>query len=194
MFKGFIKKLYDPTREHLYKNLMGIGIDCELAERGIAEEKLFNPWHRRSLGITWVHSESIIKYINIIKRDRGKHNPPAWWFYFAIPTKQIGLKIGNVEIKSRKHRTFPILGKIKSVSWEATDNAAKLAEQFTNDPQIQELPAKLGNIKITSLHGDFSGFCIEIYRGTNRWRIAPIDVGQWKALNRIAEGCLNLSD
>ena len=61
------------------------------------------------MGITWVHSESIIKYINIIKRDRGKHNPPAWWFYFAIPTKQIGLKIGNVEIKSRKHRTFPIL-------------------------------------------------------------------------------------
>lgn len=192
MFKNLVKKLQDPTRGNLYKNLMNIGINCELLERGAPEEKLFNPWYRRSLGVLRINSDSTIKYVNIIKMDGSKNNPPKWWFYFAVPGKQIGLRVGSVEIKSRKHRAFPVFGKIKSISWETTGNATKLAQEFSNDPEIQALPAKLGNIKITSLSGDFSGFCIEIYRGSNRWRIAPIDLHQWKALNRIAEGCTGL--
>ena len=77
MLKRLKEKFRDKSRDNLYQNLLDIGLDCELAERGINEEKLFNPWHRRSLGIININSEYPIKYINIIKRDRGnlvEHN------------------------------------------------------------------------------------------------------------------------
>ena len=37
-----IKELFrDKSRDNFYKNLLDIGVDCELAKRGINEEKLF---------------------------------------------------------------------------------------------------------------------------------------------------------
>ena len=49
----------DKTRDNFYKKLSDIGLECELAERGIVEEKLFNPWHRNSLGIIKINSDCI---------------------------------------------------------------------------------------------------------------------------------------
>ena len=74
MKKGWKEKIRDKSRDNLYRNLVNIGVNCELAERGINEEKLFNPWYRRSLGIININSDlkretdSPIKYINIIKQ------------------------------------------------------------------------------------------------------------------------------
>ena len=71
----------DKSRDNLCKHLRTIGVDVSFAERGIPEEKLFNPWHRRSLGVININSDYLISYINIIKRDRGKNTPPRWWYY-----------------------------------------------------------------------------------------------------------------
>ena len=79
----------DKTRDNLYKNFLEIGLDCELAERGIPEDKLNNPWYLRSLGVIKINSDSPIKYVNIIKRDRSKDSPPKWWNHFAIPWDQM---------------------------------------------------------------------------------------------------------
>ena len=51
MFEKLKEITRDKTRDNLYKNLLDIGLKCNLAERGIVEEKQFNPWHRKSLGI-----------------------------------------------------------------------------------------------------------------------------------------------
>ena len=79
---SFLKKLKsnarDKSRDNFYKHLITLDIDASLAERGAKEEKLFNPWHRRSLGIININSDSLISYINIIKRDRSKDTPPRW--------------------------------------------------------------------------------------------------------------------
>ena len=50
-FKILKEFFRDKSRDNLYQNLKDIGVDCHLAERGLNEEKLFNPWYRRSLGI-----------------------------------------------------------------------------------------------------------------------------------------------
>ena len=57
MFEKLKEIFRDKSRDKLYKNLLDIGIDCELAKRGVNEEKLFNPWHRRSLGIININSK-----------------------------------------------------------------------------------------------------------------------------------------
>ena len=77
-----ISLLRDKTRDKFCKLLSDIGLEAEMAERNIIEEKLFNPWHRRSLGVIKINSESLIKYINIIKKSGSKNDPPRWWIYF----------------------------------------------------------------------------------------------------------------
>ena len=99
MFKKWFKKFEDKSRDKLFHNLLDIGIQCELDERGVNEEKLFNPWYRKSLGIIRINSDSPINYINIIKQDRSKDSPPRWWFFFAIPSHKIRDKNDSIEIK-----------------------------------------------------------------------------------------------
>tara|TARA_B100001029_G_scaffold179871_1_gene191879 strand:+ start:3178 stop:3747 length:570 start_codon:yes stop_codon:yes gene_type:complete len=187
MLERLKEKFRDKSRDNLYQNLLDIGIDCELTERGVNEEKLFNPWHRRSLGIININSDYPIKYINIIKRDRGKDSPPRWWYFFAIPSNEIISKNDSVEVKSIRKKSVPVFGKVESIIWEANGNSNDLAESFTHDEDINMLPASLGNIKVQSLHDNFSGYSIEL---EFKVRDRSLNFNQWKVLNRIASMCL----
>ncbi len=192
MKKRWKEKIRDKSRDNLYQNLVNIGVDCEFAERGINEEKLFNPWYRRSLGIININSNSPIKYVNIIKQDRSKDSPPRWWYFFAIPSYKIRSKDDYLEVKTIRKKTFPIWGKVKSVIWKSNDNGKKLAEKFTEDSEINELVMKLGDIKVQSLHKNFSGFSIEL---ENRFKQIPsLILHQWNILNRISSMCLDLDN
>ena len=185
-----LEKLRDKTRDKLHKNLLDIGIDCTLSERGIRADKLQNPWHRKSLGVIKINSDYPIQFINIIKKDRSKDSPPRWWNYFAIPSDDVKSKSESIELKSIRKKTFPIFGKVKSVVWKSSANANHLASKFTEDSDINLLAINLGNIKIQSINKDFSGysfsgFTIEIDRKIS------LDINQSTILNKIANICLN---
>ena len=181
----------DKTRDNLYDNFLRIGLDCELAKRGIPEDKLNNPWYLRSLGVIKINSDSPIKYVNIIKRDRSKDSPPKWWNHFAIPLEQMIPESDYLEVKTIRKKTFPIFGKVKTVIWKSVGKGdgflkgSKLADQFSQEHEINMLAFNLGNIKIKSLHGSFVGFSIEIDR-----KIA-ININQWNSLTEIAKMCIN---
>ena len=195
-----LEKLRDKTRDKLHKNLLNIGIDCTLSERGIRADKLQNPWYRKSLGVIKINSNYPIEFINIIKKDRGKNNPPRWWYYFAIPTDLVKSKSDSIEVRSIRKKTFPIFGKVKSIEWKHNAHSQNIANQFTQDSDINSLAINIGNVKIESIDKDFSGytfsgFTIEIERknwkdwGNNR-KIS-LDINQWNTLNKIANICLN---
>ena len=184
-----IKELFrDKSRDNFYKNLLDIGIDCTLAKRGINEEKLFNPWHRRSLGIININDNFPIKYINIIKQDRGKNNPPRWWYFFAIPSYDEINKEDNIEVKSKRIKSTPVIGKVESIKWESNANSKKISDIFSEDEEINYLSMELGNIKVQSLHDNFSGFSIELeFKRRNK----NINKKNWESLNKIANLCIN---
>ena len=184
-----IKELFrDKSRDNFYKNLLDIGIDCTLAKRGINEEKLFNPWHRRSLGIININDNFPIKYINIIKQDRGKNNPPRWWYFFAIPSYDEINKEDNIEVKSKRIKSTPVIGKVESIKWESNVNSKKISDIFSEDEEINYLSMDLGNIKVQSLHDNFSGFSIELeFKRRNK----NINKKNWESLNKIANLCIN---
>ena len=52
-------KFRDKTRDNLYDNLINLGVDCKLAKRKIVEEKLFNSWYQRSLGIIEINENTL---------------------------------------------------------------------------------------------------------------------------------------
>ena len=187
----FLKKIKDnvrdKSRDNFYKHLITLGIDVSLAERGAKEEKLFNPWHRRSLGIINIHSNSPISYINIIKRDRSKDSPPRWWYYFGIPSKTSKNKSDYIEIKSTRIKSFPVFGKVESIRWGFNANGEILAETFTKDPAINSLSMDLGDIKVQSLHENFSGYSIELEFKGKKSKSTALNINHWGTLNKIAK-------
>ena len=188
---SFLKKLKnntrDKTRDIFYKHLMTLGIDVSLAERGAKEEKLFNPWHRRSLGIININSDSLISYVNIIKRDRSKDTPPRWWYYFGIPSKTSENKSDYIEVKSTRIKSFPVFGKVKSIRWDFNANGETLAEKFTKDSEINSLSKDLGDVKVQSLHENFSGYSIELEFKGKGSKSTRLSINHWNTLNKIAK-------
>ena len=188
---GFLKKLKNNTRDKsrdiFYKHLITLGIDVSLAERGAKEEKLFNPWHRRSLGIININSDSLISYVNIIKRDRSKDTPPRWWYYFGIPSKTSENKSDYIEVKSTRIKSFPVFGKVKSIRWDFNANGETLAEKFTKDSEINSLSKDLGDVKVQSLHENFSGYSIELEFKGKGSKSTKLDINHWNTLNKIAK-------
>ena len=100
------------------------------------------------------------------------------------------LSIKSTSIKTIRKTTFPIFGKVKSVIWKSNDKAKKLAEKFTEDPEINELVMKLGDIKVQSLRKNFSGYSIELESRLKQ--IPSLNLHQWDMLNRISSMCLDL--
>ena len=188
---SLLKKIKDNTRDksrdNFYQHLITLGIDVSLAERGAKEEKLFNPWHRRSLGIININSDSLISYINIIKRDRSKDSPPRWWYYFGIPSKTSKNKSDYIEVKSTRIKSFPVFGKVESIRWDFNANGEILAERFTKDSEINSLSMDLGDIKIQSLHENFSGYCIELEFKGKKAKSTTLNINHWNTLNKIAK-------
>ena len=188
---SFLKKLKNNTRDKsrdiFYKHLITLGIDVSLAERGAKEEKLFNPWHRRSLGIINITSDSLISYVNIIKRDRSKDTPPRWWYYFGIPSKTSENKSDYIEVKSTRIKSFPVFGKVKSIRWDFNANGETLAEKFTKDSEINSLSKDLGDVKVQSLHENFSGYSIELEFKGKGSKSTKLDINHWNTLNKIAK-------
>ena len=72
------------TRDELTAALNSIGVKAEMTERGRVEEKVENSWYQRSLGVIDI-PEGPIRWINILKKDGGKHSPPRWWVVLGIP-------------------------------------------------------------------------------------------------------------
>jgi len=191
-----LKEIFrDKTRDNFQKILTGIGLECDMAERGIIEEKLFNPWHRTSLGIIKINSNSLIKYVNIIKKWGSKNDPPRWWFYFAVPAPTSASSSEYIEVKSIRKKSFPVIGKVKSIEWKANTKGKKLAGDFTEDLEINSLSKESGNIKVQSLHKNFSGFSIELEFNKSAVPLlsasnTSINITQWNTLNKIAKLCV----
>ena len=191
-----IKEIFrDKTRDNFQKILTDIGLECELAERGIVEEKLFNPWHRTSLGIIKINSDSLIKYINIIKKWGSKNDPPRWWFYFAVPAPTPASSSEYIEVKSIRKKSFPVIGKVKSIEWKANTKGEKLKDKFIKSLEINSFSKESGNLKVQSLHKNFSGYSIELEFNKSPFPLLSasnisINITQWTTLNKIAKLCV----
>ena len=175
------EKLRDKTRDTLAERLNTIGVTATLSERGRPEEKVGNRRFRRSLGIIDIADEGLVKWINIIKQDRQKDSPPRWWFYLGVPTDKPLPKSRSVNIKTKRKKSFPLFGKIIGVTWKGQDRNHGLANKLSNDTETDNLAIGVGNIRVQTLHDEFSGWSIEIDRKFE------LTIENWKSLKRVAE-------
>jgi hypothetical protein len=174
------ERLRDKTRDELADWLVGIGVIATLSERDRPEEKVGKNWGRRSLGIIDI-ANSPISFANIIKQDGNDKTPPRWWIFLGVPQDKQLPKSRSVNIHTKRRKSFPIIGKVVGVDWKGQDRGHGLAKKLSDDEETDNLAGDVGNIRLRTLHDDFSGWSIEIDR-----KMKPT-IEQWRSLERIAE-------
>ena len=90
----------DKSRDNLIQNLSQLGIKAKMLERKVVQEKIGNVWNMRSLGVIEIDEEPI-KWINVLKQDGGKNNPPRWRYIYIIPDERVS---ESTKIKVKTHR------------------------------------------------------------------------------------------
>ena len=79
------------------------------------------------------------------------------------------------------------IGKVKSIRWDFNANGETLAEKFTKDSEINSLSKDLGDVKVQSLHENFSGYSIELEFKGKGSKSTKLDINHWNTLNKIAK-------
>ena len=174
----------DKSRDELADALNSVGVKAEMAERGRAEEKVEDSWYQRSLGVIDNHGGSI-RWVNILKRDRGQHNPPKWWVVLGIPDERSISSHQEIKIKTVRKRTFPLFGKVVDVVWKGYDGNTGLVNTLSKDVPTKTLAKRIGNLEIKSHANGFQGWTLTIdkqFRPTSQ---------DWETIEKIADYILS---
>ena len=177
-------KFRDKARDDLSYDLNLIDVRAKMAERGHEKENIENSWYQRSLGVIDI-AESSISWINILKQDGGKNNPPRWWMVFGIPDDR-SLEIHpRTKIKTIRKKSFPLLGKVKDITWKGEDDGLGLINELSTDLEIKTLSKRVGNLEIKSQTDLFKGWTLVIDR---KFHPSHED---WKTIEKIANYALS---
>ena len=174
----------DKTRDNLARNLNSLGIRAELAERGQVEEKVENSWYQRSLGIIYI-PDGLVRWVNILKKDRTRYSPPRWWVILCIPDERPLPNHKAVDIKAIRKKTFPLFGKVVDVTWKGNDHHTGLIEALSNDNAVKNLAKRIGNLTIHSYAKEFQGWTLQVDR---RFELTSQD---WASIQKIANYILS---
>jgi hypothetical protein len=184
MRERFNLDLRDKTRDKLADALNSLNVKSEMMERGCLEEKINDTWYTRSLGVIQIANSSV-KWINILKKDRGQHNPPKWWVVMGVPDERLGLDFQNIKIRSVRKKRFPLFGKVIDVVWVGEDGDTGLLEKLSRDITSKTLPMRIGNLEIASQSDRFQGWTLTVDR-----RFSPT-LEDWRTVERITDHILS---
>ena len=178
------EKLRDKTRDNLINALNSLGVKAEMAERKRAEEKVHNAWWNRSLGVIDL-PEGPVRWINIIKKDRQKDSPPMWWINHCIPDERPISGSREIDVKTVRKKSFPLLGKVIGVDWKGKDHSTGLVNRLSYDQATKDLATRIGNIRIRSYSEEFQGWTVQVDR-----RFEPTRQ-DWQTIQKIADYLLS---
>lgn len=174
----------DKTRDELTSALNTLGIRAEMSERGRVEEKVQDSWYQRSLGVIDI-PEGPIKWINVLKQDGSRHNPPRWWIVFGIPDENHVSNSEPVNISTLRRKSFPLFGKVVDVTWKGDDLGTGLTYVLSNDHTTKDLAKRVGNLEVRSYAEEFQGWALQVDR-----KLKPTNE-DWEAILQVAEHLLS---
>lgn len=189
------EKLRDKTRDDLSKNLNLLNIKTNLAERGKLEEDIGKPTLSKGLGIININ-DTPIKWINIRRRPRGRNNF-IYMIDYVIPDlnmkskfEKIFSEYGNIYIRSKKRKSFPIFGKPLDLRWQVKTSTNPIKSKLDSTIKSDKFNYRIGfisrifndnSIKKTIM--DTQDIEIRSYNEHNCWLIrihADRNVELWK--------------
>ena len=94
-------------------------------------------------------------------------------------------------MKTVRKKSFPLFGKVIGVHWEVTKgNLQQLASLFSDDPEIDQLVERSGDMSIYTHPNQFQGWTIEISKLFSP-QPTVVTIDRWKAIKKIANYLLS---
>jgi len=152
--------LRDKSRDNLVNTLIKLGINAQMAERGLEQEKIGDEWYTKKLGIINVQDQPI-KWINICIKPRSKDSPPNWKYIFIVPDERLVSRKDEIKIKTIRKKSFPIFGKVIDTTWKGNDGSG-LAYTLSNDIEIKSLAKSIGDIHLESFFDPIPGWFFRV--------------------------------
>ena len=125
--------------------------------------------------------EGLVNTVTIHHRPRGKNSPPRWWYLFCIPDARISSK-NNMKLKTKRKKSTPLFGKVIDTTWQGNDYGSGLAKRLSDDKEVDDFTAKVGNIQIYAHSKAFRGWVLEIDR-----QFRPRYLNDWESIQKIAD-------
>ena len=168
----------------LIHDLSDIGIQTKADKRDEDFEKILRRgwWTfllRRLHGMLTI-PEGLVNTVTIHHRPRGKDSPPRWWYLFCIPDVRISSK-NNMKLKTKRLKSTPLIGKVIDTTWQGNDYGSGLAKTLSDDKEVDDFTARVGNVQIYAHSKAFRGWVLEIDR-----QFHPT-IDDWKTIQKIAD-------
>ena len=159
-----------------------IGIQTKTDKRDKTFEKILRHqwWHFQRLYGMLTIPEGPVNIITILHRPRTKNSPPRWWYLFCIPDARISSK-NNMKLKTKRKKSTPIIGKVIDTTWQGNDYGSGLAKRLSDDKEVDDFTARVGNVQIYAHSKAFKGWVLEIDR-----RFHPT-IDDWKTIQKITD-------
>ena len=131
-FERLVERARDHTRDNVALELRSIGVDAELIDRGLPEEKS----GRGSLGLILIRG-SLIRWINVRREawgdsEGGPHN--SYYVEYAIPDSR---PLPRFLVRSTFKKTFPLFGQVTDACWEGDKKKLGIAEKLESNEYIR---------------------------------------------------------
>lgn len=175
--------LRDKARDDLAGNLISLGINATLADRGQLEESMWEGWRRPgagSLGLINI-SDGLISWMNVVRvKRRDRHSPPIYRVVLGVPDERVSSNEDKIKIKTVRKKTFPIFGRIIDVIWVGQDDHLGLIKTLAEDNSIRSLAKKIGNLEVVTHPNEYRGWTLQVDR---LFKLTNLD---WQVIQTIA--------
>ena len=180
----------DRARAKMAGNLAVCNINAEIAERGRSEEKFRSGAIQflglGSKGLIDILDDGPIKWINIVKtKHRDKNSGPRYRVVLGIPDSSIPLDHKQLKIRTIRKKSFPLFGKVIDVYWVSKNDLNPLVKVFSDDNDIDNLVAGIGNISVYSHPNKFQGWTLDL--GFNTDSLFLPTEPRWATFQKIAK-------
>ncbi|HEY31724.1 MAG TPA: hypothetical protein G4O10_01310 [Dehalococcoidia bacterium] len=202
----------DKTRHRLCTHLRTIGLNVQVAERGLPEEGIYGGLLGTSLGLLAVQ-ESPIRWINMLEHPASRYASAAFTYVYVVPDQRVRSG-GYLELRSTRQRNASVYGRVIDLSWTANFVGTRvttaadeewdeemeegLLDRLNNDTPLKEGLIRLNeDIMVRSVPNFWcwaisSGSYQESGLGQESRRMAPSQE-QWECYEMIARHLLESS-
>ena len=87
-----------------------------------------------------------------------------------------------MKLKTKRRKSTPVIGKVIDTTWQGNDYGSGLAKRLSDDKEVDDFTAKVGNIQIYAHSKAFRGWVLEIDR-----QFRPRYLNDWKTIQKIAD-------
>ena len=177
VFRWLGEALRDKKRDELCAGLCAIDVEARMAVRGRPEEET-GPG---SLGLIGI-ADSLIPWINVRRVGSGENL--VYITEYGVPDPRY---LPQLEIRSVRVKTFPILGRVIDVRWEAregNDLGLGIVDRLGYDPAIKDVIMGTGDEVTVVARRDYGCWLIRC-----RTAATP-SPEQWGCYQTIAERLL----